>query len=97
MCCFRGLKAATTPKSNDNCNDSDSGKVVKTAKVFVDDLSDTSQAALIGLLSGLHKLSDEGRDFVGFGVESEVSGVEDVDLCVRDVLAIAFGFTEVEG
>lgn len=44
----------------------------------------------------LHELTDKGGYLVGFGIEGEVSGVEDVDLCVGYVLAIAFGLAEVE-
>ena len=43
-----------------------------------------------------HKCPNERRDFVCFGIEREMSRVEDVDFCVRQILAIAFRLAGIE-
>ena len=48
------------------------------------------------LLLGLHELTYQRRNLICFGIKREVSCVEYVDLRVRQVLAVAFRFAEIE-
>lgn len=42
-------------------------------------------------------MPDQSGNLIGFGIEGEVSGVEDVDLGAGNIYAIAFGLAGIEG
>src|SRR5713101_4585624 len=44
----------------------------------------------------LHELTYKRRNFIRFGIKSEVSCVENVNLSVRHIPAIGFGLRELE-
>src|SRR6266436_3608182 len=43
------------------------------------------------------KGADQGSNFVRSRIQGKVAGIENMNLSPRHILAIAFGFTEIEG